>query len=427
MNITREAIKGVKWTTVSSVIHATTGLLKVSILARFLEKSDFGLMAIIMFVLGFMNLFMDMGISTAILHKQDISKKQYASLYWANVVFSVLLFGAIFLIAKPVAEFYNEPELIVLLPIMGSSLILSAIGRQYRTIEEKNLNFRYIAIVTIASYLISLLLAIILAVNGFGIYSMVLGVLSQHVVSNCTFLISGIRKMGLLFHFAFAEIKDLLRIGLYHVGGQMINYFNRDLDILLVGKFFGSETLGGYSLAKELVFRPTKIVNPILTRVASPILSKIQNNLGELRMNYLKLINAVASINIPIYLILIVTAPIVVRILFGEGFDDIFNLVRILSVYMMFRTIGNPVIAVIIATGRTDLNFIWSTVTLVVMPIAVVIGSQFSIDAVAICLTIAIALLFIPNWWFLIYKTIGVKLSTYVYWIIPGVMFFQKR
>ena len=384
-------------------------------------------MAIVLFILGFTQLFLDMGLSTAILHKQDISKKEYGSLYWVNFIFSLVLYLLIWSIAVPVANFYQEPELINIMPIMGISIILSALGRQFRTIEEKGLNFKFISIVAITGSLLSLLVSAILAMNDFGVYALVYGGITLHLVTNLTFFVVGIYKNGLLFRLVFSETKPFLRIGLYHVGGQIINYFNRDLDILLIGKFFGSETLGGYSLAKELVFRPIKTVNPILTKVASPVLAKFQSNKEELSRNYLKLVNLVASINIPIYFMIILTAPILIRILYGPGFEDIETLVRILSLYVIFRSIGNPIIALIVATGRTELNFIWSLVTLVVMPIAVVIGSQYSIEAVAICLTLASALLFVPNWWLLVRKMIGVELLTYMYWIIPGLTFFKDR
>ncbi len=384
-------------------------------------------MALILFVIGFMGLFLDMGLSTAILHKQEITKKEYSSLYWINCIFSLAFYALIWVLSAPIAMFYNEPELTTLIPIMGLALILSASGRQFRTVEEKNLNFKFIAIVTISGSLLSLTMSTVLAVKGFGVYALIFGALTQHLVTNLTFLMVGARKRGLLFRLKVSETKPFLKIGIFHVGGQMINYFNRDLDILLIGKLFGAETLGGYSLAKELVFRPIKIVNPILTRVASPVLAKFQNDKNRLRENYLKLVNAVASINIPVYLGIIVFAPLLVRILYGSGFEDIVTLVRILSIYVIFRSIGNPVISLIVATGKTELNFIWSLVTLAIMPLAVIIGSQFSIEGVAISLTVAMALLFIPNWWFLVRKMIDVRLLTYIYWIIPGIALIKNR
>ena len=426
MKVGKKVIGAVKWTTVSTATLALAGLLKLSILARFLDKEDFGLMALVMFVLGFMQLFMDMGLSTAILHKQNISKQEYSSLYWINFVFSIILYIIIIGLSKPIASFYNEPELIDLLPIMGFSLILAAIGRQFRTIEQKNLNFKLIALVTIFGSTFSLGLAIILAVKGYGVYALVYSALLQHVCTNTAFFIIGIRKLGLLFRFSITEAKPFLKIGMYHVGGQIINYVNRDLDILLVGKFYGAEILGGYSLAKQLVIRPFKIINPILTRVAAPMLAKVQKNIAQLRQDYLKLVNAVSSICIPVYLTLIALAPIVVDIFYGEGFRDIVILVRILSIYMIFRSISNAMGSLIVATGRTDLGFNWNLVTLVVLPTAVILGSQFSIEWVAISITLAMILLFIPSWWFLIRKMIDVKLSTYLYCTIPGISFLDK-
>ena len=421
MNFRQQVVGGVKWTTVATVTQASVGILKLSILARFLDKSDFGLMALVTFILGFMQLFMDMGISTAILHKQNITREQYGSLYWINVLISFLLYGLVIIVSQPIANFYAEAELSNLLPIMGLSLILAAIGRQFSTIEEKNLNFKFIAIVSIIGYSISLITAVVLAVNGFGVYALVYAVLAQHIWINTVFCIIGIRKNGLLFRLNIAEAKPFLKIGVYHVGGQMINYFNRDLDILLIGKFYGAEVLGGYSLAKQLVVRPFKIVNPILTKVAAPLLARFQSNVSTLRSNYLKLLNAVSSIIIPVYCGLILLAPFAVRIFYGPGFDDIYNLVRILCVYMIFRSIANPMGSLIVATGRTDLGFYWNLVTLIIIPVAVVIGSQFSIEWVALCITFAVALLYIPSWWFLVRKMISVRLATYIYWTIPGV------
>ena len=91
------------------------------------------------------------------------------------------------------------------------------------------------------------------------------------------YFIYGLKKYGLLLHFNYKETEPFLKIGIYQVGGQVVNYFNRDLDILIIGKFFSQDILGGYSLAKQLVSRPAQIINPILSKVASPALAKFQN------------------------------------------------------------------------------------------------------------------------------------------------------
>ena len=419
MNINKKAFSGVKWTTLSTIILAVSALLKISVLARFLDASDFGLMALVTFVLGFMDLFMDMGLTSAILHKQNINRKEYASLYWLNVVFSFFLFLLIVFLSPYIAHFYNEPELDNLIPITGLAIILSASGRQYKTILQKHLEFKKIAIIEIISVIVALILAIIMAMRGFGVYALVYSALTQYAIANVVYFILGNYSQRLLLHFNYMETKPFLKIGLYQVGGQVVNYFNRDLDVLIIGKFFGSELLGAYSLAKQLVFRPAQVLNPIFTRVASPILAKFQSNVLILKKNYFKLLNLIISVNIPIYLSVIVFTPWIISILYGPNFVGIITLVRILSFYMLFRAIGNPIGSLVIATGRTDLEFYWNLITLIVMPISVVIGAQFSLEGVAISLTIAMCIMLFPSWLFLVNKLLGATFKEYLMALIP--------
>tara|TARA_R110002167_G_scaffold58527_1_gene165791 strand:+ start:9552 stop:10832 length:1281 start_codon:yes stop_codon:yes gene_type:complete len=419
MNIKKQAVSGVKWTTVSTISIAISALVKISVLTRFLDVSDFGLMALVTFVLGFMDLFMDMGLTSAILHRQNIKKEEYASLYWLNVGFSFFLFGLIVLLSPLIANFYDEPELRNLIPLAGLAIIFSAIGRQYKTILQKHLQFKKIALIDIIAVIIALAVAIILAVKGFGVYALVYSALTQHTIGNLVYFVLGNKTQPLFFHFNYKETKPFLKIGSYQVGGQVVNYFNRDLDVLIIGKFFGAELLGGYSLAKQLVYRPAQVLNPIFTRVASPILAKFQSNVLVLKKNYFRLLNLVVSVNIPIYLAIVAFAPWVVFILYGPDFSNIVILVRILSFYMLFRAIGNPIGSLVIATGRTDLEFYWNLITLIIMPITVIIGAQFSLQGVAICLTIAMIIMLFPSWYFLVRRLLGATFKEYLFALVP--------
>jgi O-antigen/teichoic acid export membrane protein len=413
MSIKGQAIKGVKWTTISTVLFTITGILKISILTRFLDKSDFGLMALVAFVIAFVNLFNDMGITSAILHKQNISKKEYASLYWLNLLIGFIMFGILWLLTPLIADFYKQNRLNVLIPLLGLSLIISSIGTQFKIIESKNLLFKQISIVEMFSSIVSLTIAVFLAVKGWGVLSLVYSSLVQITLSNILFLIIGIKKYGLLLHYKFSETRAFLKIGIYQVGGQVVNQFNRDLDILIIGKFFPTDILGGYSLAKQLVFQPASAINPILVKVASPALAKFQNDLQKLKFNYLKLINILSSINIPLYILLIIFSPFIVQILYGNSFENVVILVQILSVYMILRSIGNPIGCLVIATGRTDLEFFWNLFTIIITPVFIVIAAKFGIIEVAISITIGMMILYVPSWKFLIQKMTGATLKEY--------------
>ena len=427
MKLNQQVIAGVKWTTLGTLSIAFSNVIKISVLARFLSKDDFGVFALVAFFLGFFNLFSDMGLTTAILHKQKIKKNEYASLYWFNIAFCVVLYLLLLLITPIISDFYHEPKLDFLIKVLGLSIIINSIGLQFRTIETKNMSFKYISIFDIIASVASLLFAIWLAIKGYGVLSLVYSIILQYTISNILLLLLGIKKFGILFYFKFKDLKPFLSIGLFQVGGQLANFFNRNLDILIIGKFFSQEILGGYSLAKELVFRPAQVINPILTKVAAPALAKFQNSLELLKENYLKLVNIVSSINIITYTILIIFAPIIIQIFYGSGYDNIILLVRILSVYMIFRAIGNPIGSLVIATGRTDIEFIWNIVLLIFMPIVVYIGSMFGVVQVTIALTAAMILLFLPSWYFLVRKMSGATLKEYMTAILAINFNFLKK
>ena len=251
MNLKKQTIAGAKWTTISSIVIAVTAMLKISILTRFLDKSDFGLVAIVTFVLNFTNLFIDLGITAAILHIKTISKSEYSSLYWLNIVFSLILFGIITSFSNVVSNFYSEPQLINLIPVMGSILIISSIGRQFKIIEQKKLNFKFISLIEISTAVIALISALILAFLNFGVYTLVFSAIINVLFSNIIFFISGVKKYGLRMHFSFNETKRFLKIGLYNTGGQILNYLNKEVDVLIVGRLLGTEVLGTYSLANN--------------------------------------------------------------------------------------------------------------------------------------------------------------------------------
>src|SRR5690606_36520528 len=215
MSIDKQVKTGVKWTTVSTVVLAVVAILKVSVLTRFLDKSDFGLMALVTFVMGFMELFNDMGLTSAILHKQGITKKQYASLYWINWLASIVTYLILLLVTPVVASFYDQNILNTLIPLIGLNLLLSGLGRQYKTVEQKHLLFKTISIIDIVGALLSLMLSVVLAVYGYVVFALVYSVIFQSLFSNLCYFIIGIKKYGLLFHFKYQETKEFLSIGMY--------------------------------------------------------------------------------------------------------------------------------------------------------------------------------------------------------------------
>ena len=182
MDLKKSAISGIKWNTVSTVVCLLIQLLRLAILSRILAKSDFGLMATAMMVISFTDIFSQLGISSGVIHKQDITDDQYSSIYWLNLGMSVVVFLLVCALSPALAAFYNEESLTRIIPLLGLQVILSAFGKIFQTIKQKYLEFDFISKVRILSTFIGFVFTVFLALKDFGVYSLVYGQLLQTFV-----------------------------------------------------------------------------------------------------------------------------------------------------------------------------------------------------------------------------------------------------
>jgi len=424
MAIDNKSILGIKWTGFSTFIVSITQILQLSILSRFLIPSDFGLMAIVLVVVGFSQTFVDMGISNAIIYKQNISKNQLSTLYWINIFSGFLIFLFIFFISPLIAKFYNEPILLHLNRLVAISFIIQPFGQQFMVLLQKELRFKEISIIEVISKTTSLLISVIFAYFGYGIYSFIFGTLGAIFLQTCLYFLIGLKDFGISFTFSFKEINEFLNFGLYQMGEKTINYFNFQIDVILIGRLLGSEQLGIYNIAKQIIIRPSSLINQIVTKVSFPSLALIQNKTEKLKGIYLKIINYLSMINFPLFALIYVFANDLILILFGEAYVEAIRIVKILSIYGAVRSVGNPVGSLLLALGRAKLAFIWNLILIFIIPVVIFIGSIWGLEGVAWGLVIVVLLLTFPNWYFLVKSSCQASFLEYHKQLILPIMIF---
>lgn len=424
MSLRNKAVSGLKWTTFSTVGRSLFQLLQISILTRFLPKEAFGIVAMALFVVQFSNIFVDMGMTSAILHRQNATKNEYSSIYWLNIFISVFLYGILFFGAPIVSRFYNEPELKVLIPILGLNLILMACGRQHRTILQKHFQFKTIAVTELLSYFLGLISAIILALNDFGVYSLVYSTLLSSFISNSLFLIKNLRINPINLRFKLKETEPFLKIGGFSMGSTILDFFSHEADILLIGKILGSESLGVYSLAKQIVLKLFSIINPIVMTVLSPLLSSIQNQKERLKAFYLKIVKYMAYINFPVYILIIVASKEILYVIYGPQYAEYYPVLSFLSFAYCLAALSNPVGSLQIATGRTDIGLKWTILRIIIMPVVIFAGALINIEAVAGFYAMISLFLVIPLWFIQIKPMANISLKEYVSQFYKPLLFF---
>lgn len=394
----------------TTVLH----MLKLFILARILSKSDFGLIAIATMFIGFTEIFANLGLATGLIHKQTITREQYSSVFWLNLMLSVVLYAVLFALTPLIASYYHQPQLLQVIPLLSLTLVVNAFGKMFYTFKTKELDFRFIALVEMVGVTLGVVLTVILALRGAGVFSLVYGTLLQSLLTHGVFAVSGLRSYRVLWHFRLGEIKDLLRIGGYQLSTQVVDYAATKLDVFLIGRFFSAEILGVYNLAKELLYKTVQLVNPIVTGVAAPAFARFQDDKPKMRDAYGRVLTLLSFVNFPIFFAVFLFAEPITLLLYGEGMLEMVWFVRVLSMWGLLQSVGSPASILMVSLGRTDLGFYWTLVRVACTFVGTFTACHFSIEAMT-WTQVGLAFLFLFVYWrLMVYKMIRMPLSQYL-------------
>lgn len=355
------AISGVKWNAISRAYSALAKMLQMIILARFITKDEFGLMGVAVLVNSFCLVFADMGLSSAVMHFQDLNHKQFSSFYWLNLVMGLILMLIAGACSPLVADYYDQPELVGIISITSIMLFTESVYTLQRAIQQKNLNFKFMSVLEIISATIMLVSNTALAMIGFGVYSMVYSTLLASIIKAAAYLYMGLfKEHNICLHFKINDIKRPLKIGIYLVASGILDFFTAQMDALIISSNFTMELFGVYTLCKTLACRIFQFVNPVVTNVLTPLMAKIQSDKEKMTYYYFKSIDMLGTINFPVYSIFALLSFSILFILYGESYSQYAFLLFCLSYYYSFISCNNPVGALLISTGRTDLDMYWT-------------------------------------------------------------------
>lgn len=407
------AIKGGLWTSISTVVTVLSQFARLMILTRFLEKSDFGLVSIVNTVIGLCITFTDLGFASAIMYKKDITQKEYSTLFWMQL----LIFGVLYLIlwglSPFVATFYEEPQLTILIPIAALSVLFQAFGKLYDTVLQKNYQFKTIAFRNISTNIFSLFVAVVLALNGFGVYSLIFSTLIYAIILNAWNFMSGIRVQKLIFYCNPKSVIELLKIGVFQTGTRILDFISNKIDVMIIGKLLGTEILGMYDLAKNLVNTLVDLIRTVVSKVALPILSNSNDNDEVVKSRFLIMSKVVAYVIIPIGVAIAIFSKEILWIVYGPKYTDVSIIVVLFAFISIFNSICSFYDILGIAKGRTDLNF-YNTVARVVITTPIVyVTSLVSVEVVAIGQLIATVLQSIAFWMIVVNNTYPMSFRHY--------------
>ena len=355
------------------------------ILARLLSPDDFGLVAMVEVFINFFAIFTEMGLSDALIQKQDINDQHINSVFWLNLLFGGGLAILLFLSAPLIADFYNKPKLRIIVSILSVNLIISSFGIIQSTLLTKKMEFRKLAIRDITVVSFSGVIAIYFASHGFGVWSLVIRSIIMTLMS--TALLWFVSEWRPRFIFSIASTKDIFRFGSNVASFNIVNFWARNIDNVLIGKFLGSEALGIYSLAYKLMLVPLQNVSWIISRVMFPALSEIQKDLHRVRDAYQKICTVISLITFPMMFGLFALAPELVTIVFGKKWEASIMVIRILSICGLVQSIHTTSGTILLSQGRAELQLRFGLWSSAYAAGAIAVGLNWGINGVAITYT----------------------------------------
>jgi len=425
MSLTQAAARGIRWTTLSMLLVSITQMVRLVVLGRILGPEAFGLMAMMLVVTGFAELLGQMGLSEAIIQRPDPTHTELSSLYWLNIALGGLMYATLLLATPLIAALYSTPELERLLPWLALAFLISPWGAQFKALLQKRLHFKPLTIIEIIAAIVGMLVAIVLAWLGNGVWSLVWGQLAQSAVMALSFFLVGWQRQMLPgLHFNYTAVKPYLSFGLHLLGSNIMNYFNTRIDQLVVGALLGSQALGYYSMAFNLVLQPVSRINPVLTQVAFPVLARVQSDKVRLKRGYFRMLNLLTSINAPLLIGVAVVAQPLVTIVLGDQWLPIVPIIQILALFSLIRSTANAGGSLILACGRADLAFYWNLMLFAIIPMAIFFGVKISglLGVAWSLLGLQILLLF--GWYhFAVKRLLGYCFLGYIGSMITSVIF----
>ncbi|MBF0120121.1 MAG: MOP flippase family protein [Desulfobacterales bacterium] len=404
-----KASHGVQWTAIASVVSVFIQFTQITILGHMLLPKDFGLMAMVMIIVEFSQIYADMGLSTAIIQRKDPKIEELSTLYWFNICVGICIFILLIIFSPIVAKILHIKELKEIIWVFSLVFIISPFGSQFQSILSKSLKFDILAFIEIGSMFTGLIVAIILAYFKQGVWSLVFGQMSKIIVQSLFFTYYGWSKLSRpLFYFKISNLKDYLSFGIYRVGIVSASLLGARIDQLIIGIVLGSSALGYYDMASRLAFTIVQKINPILTTVAFPIFSIVQEDIPILKKGYLKMIQMLTFINAPILIGFSAIASNAIPIFLGEQWVPAISTIQILTFCSLVRSIDNAGTNLIYAKGYINWHFYWSCALLFIIPAVIYAsGKNLTPEKVALSMTFLQIVLSLLLYYVFIRRIIG--------------------
>ena len=385
-DLKKRSVRGGAFTLTAQITNFFLYTGSTIILARLLTPQDFGLIAMVTAITGFVGMFKDLGLSMATIQKTEINHEQISTLFWINVMLSLGIMLITAALAPAIAWFYKEPRLLWITLALTSAFILGGLTVQHQALLRRQMRFGTLSLIQIISMLVGIVTAIILALYGADYWALVLMQLATIVTNTiAVWLVCDWRPGPPVRH---CGIRSMLAFGGNLTGFNFFNYFFSEIDRVLIGRYIGAGAVGLYDKAYNLLLWPLRQVNAPASAVSIPALSRIVDEPHRYKKAYFKILNYITMLAVPGISFLLATSDWVIRLVLGPQWDEAARIFAILGFGGLLISVFNPTGWIYVTQGRTRDMLYWGFIDGGVKILSIIIGLHWGVTGVAVTVAI---------------------------------------
>lgn len=373
--------KGVFWSVGAKATGQAFHLAIRVVLARLLVPEDFGLVAMSMVVIGLTWGIVEMSFGPALVQRKELTEAHKSTAFWSNVLMSFAVFACLSALSPLAAWFFGADGLTPVLVALSLSVVLGSPETTLTALLQRDFNFRALALRNILSVVFGGVLGIALALKGMGVWALVGYSLVQSFTGSL--LLFWKSRWRPSFEFDGRAFSDLWSYSRSLMGARFLNYFNRQLDTILVGRFLGAANLGLYNLGYQFVLFPLTYITRTVSTVLLSTLSRLQDEEERFRSAYLQTLELVAFATFPLMTAVFLSAPLLVPAVLGEKWAPSVPLIPFFCFSGLLQSINGLAPYAFQAKGKTALVLKWTLISALFNAAAFIIGLKWGIKGVS--------------------------------------------
>ena len=352
------------------------------VLARLLSPSDYGMVGMLAIFIALSQTFVDGGFSLALIQKNNCTENDFSTVFYFNIIIGVVIYGILFISAPYIERFYDLPGLASLTKVLGLGIIISSFSLIHRTILTIVVDFKTQANISLIATLVGGTVSVLLAYNGFGVWSLV--VQSLLIATINTVLLWFFSRWTPLILFSKKSFKSLFSFGSKMLATSILNTFFKNIILVVIGKAFSVQELGYYSRAEQFQRFSSENISQIIQRVAFPIMSSVKSDSERLYRATRQYIGLSMFFVLPLMAGLMILSEPLIRLLLTEKWLPAVPLLRLLCFTGMLYPIHSININLIIVKGMSSLVFKLELIKRSLMIIAIILTLPYGIKAMII-------------------------------------------